>query len=80
MAKTFLIDSNMLKTRPAIKPVFYPDFALESGEKMLGYYEYQGIKIFVTTNHFYFDNGVFIVNDTSKKLSTVDDKRLFIKV
>lgn len=77
--ENFLIDSNMLKTRPAIKPIFYPDFALELGEKMLGYYEYQGIKIFVTTNHFYFDNGVFVVNDISTKLSTVDDEPLFIK-
>lgn len=75
--ENFMIDSNMLKTRPAIKPLFYPNFALEEDETLIGYYEYRGIKIFVTNKHFYFDNGEYVVNEQSSK--QINGVNLFIK-
>lgn len=61
----FLIDSNTLKTRPSLTYKEEPNFFLESGDYIIDWYNYGGVKLYITKLHFFIENGNTVLNEKS---------------
>ncbi len=61
----FLIDSNTLKTRPSLTYKEEPNFFLEANDYIIDWYEFKGVKLYITKKHVYIQDGSFVINETS---------------
>ena len=63
--KNFIIDSNTLKTRPAIKYVDEIPFTIESNDFVIDWYEFKDVTVYITRYHIYSSyKGGNAVNET----------------
>ena len=65
----FLIDSETLKTRPALKYKEEPAFFLTEDDYIIDWYNLGGVKLYITKKHIFIQDGSFIMNELS-----TDDK------
>lgn len=69
--ENFIIDSDTLKTRPALVHDEILPFALESDEKIVAWHDYGTIRIYITSIHFYVVDGNNVYNETYTSSPTI---------
>jgi hypothetical protein len=65
----FFIDSETLKTRPSFTYKEEPNFFLEDEDYIIDWYNFNGVKLYITKKHIYIQNGSFVINE--KTLSNI---------
>lgn len=64
----FIIESNSLKTRPAFKMKGLLPFVVEEGDYIIDWHVFNGITVYITARHIFFNHNGVCFNETDENL------------